>query len=129
MAGSLFDRLTRGDEGARMSEDESIRLHLLRLLTARQGSVQALPDYGLPDLNDLTLSRAELILETCRAVKKCIQRYEPRLTDVEVSHQALPESLFAMGFRIAALKVNSDGTTAPWQWSISLNGDKVRGGV
>lgn len=44
MAGSLFDRLTRGDEGARMSEDESIRLHLLRLLTARQGSVQALPD-------------------------------------------------------------------------------------
>ena len=35
MAGSLFDRLTRGDEGARMSEDESIRLHLLRLLTAR----------------------------------------------------------------------------------------------
>ena len=33
MAGSLFDRLTRGDEGARMSEDESIRLHLLRLLT------------------------------------------------------------------------------------------------
>ena len=70
MAGSLFDRLTRGDEGARMSEDESIRLHLLRLLTARQGSVQALPDYGLPDLNDLTLSRAELILETCRAVKK-----------------------------------------------------------
>ena len=129
MAGSLFDRLTRGDEGARMSEDESIRLHLLHLLTARQGSVQALPDYGLPDLNDLTLSRAELILETCRAVKKCIQRYEPRLTDVEVSHQALPESLFAMGFRIAALKVESDGTTAPWQWSISLNGDKMRGGV
>ena len=129
MAGSLFDRLTRGDEGARMSEDESIRLHLLRLLTARQGSVQALPDYGLPDLNDLTLSRAELILETCRAVKKCIQRYEPRLTDVEVSHQALAESLFAMGFRIAALQVGSDGTTAPWQWSISLNGDKVRGGV
>ena len=48
---------------------------------------------------------------------------------MEVSHQALAESLFAMGFRIAALKVGSDGTTAPWQWSISLNGDKVRGGV
>ena len=39
MPGSLFDRMTRGEEGARMSEDESIRLHLLRLLTARQGSV------------------------------------------------------------------------------------------
>ena len=77
MAGSLFDRLTRGDEGARMSEDESIRLHLLRLLTARQGSVQALPDYGLPDLNDLTLSRAELILETCRAVKNAFNAMSP----------------------------------------------------
>ena len=129
MPGSLFDRLTRGGEGARMSDDESIRLHLLRLLTARQGSVQALPDYGLPDLNDLTLARAELVTETCRAVKACIRRYEPRLTEVEVSHQPLPESLFAMGFRIRALKLGEDGGMSPWQWDITLNGDNVRGRV
>lgn len=129
MPGSLFDRMTRGEEGARMSEDESIRLHLLRLLTARQGSVQALPDYGLPDLNDLTLSRAELISETCRAVQACIRRYEPRLTEVRVVPQSLSESLFAMGFRITALKRDPDGKTSPWQWDIAMNGDKVRSGV
>lgn len=129
MPGSLFDRMTRGEEGARMSEDESIRLHLLRLLTARQGSVQALPDYGLPDLNDLTLSRAELISETCSAVQACIRRYEPRLTEVRVIPQSLSESLFAMGFRITALKRAPDGKTSPWQWDIAMNGDKVRSGV
>ncbi len=50
MPGSLFERITLGTAGERMDEDESIRRHILRMFTARQGSVQALPDYGLPTL-------------------------------------------------------------------------------
>lgn len=127
MAGSLFDRLTRGEAGARMDDDESIRLHLLRMLTARQGAVQALPDYGLPDINDLTLSRAELLKETSKAIQECVEKYEPRLQGISVSHQPLPGSPFTMGFRISAMKYDAHGVLAPWQWSISLEGDKVRG--
>jgi len=99
------------------------------MLTARQGSVQALPDYGLPDINDLTLSRAELLNETCKAIEHCIEQYEPRLTEVEVTHLSLEgaQSSFTMGFRIIAMKCDSHGGKAPWEWSISLDGDKVRG--
>lgn len=125
MAGSLFDRLTQGEAGAHISEDESIRRHLMRLLTARQGSVTALPDYGLPDLNDLSLSRAELITETCRAVSACITAYEPRLSDVRVTHHPRQEAAFSLNFRISALKREPDGRASPWQWSLSLEGDKI----
>jgi len=127
MAGSLFDRLTLGESGVRMSDDESIRYHILRMFTARQGSVQALPEYGLPDINDLTLSRADLINETAVAVKRCIETYEPRLTMVDVHYYALPESPFTMGFQISAMKYGEDGELRPWRWDISINGETVQG--
>jgi type VI secretion system protein len=127
MPGSLFERLTLGDTADNMDEDSSIRQHLLRMFTARQGSVQALPDYGLPDINDLTLSRAELIKETCNAIQECITRYEPRLFDVEVSYRPLPDETFAMGMHISAMKYDEQGRLQPWQWEISLDGDKMRG--
>lgn len=127
MAGSLFDRLVRGDAGAHMDEDESIRLHLLRMLTTRQGAVQALPDYGLPDLNDLSLSRAEVIRQCCLAIEGCIEKYEPRLCGVIVSHTPLDEGQFAMGFRIEAVRLCSDGSQVPWRWSVTMDGAQVRG--
>jgi len=127
MAGSLFDRLTRGESGARMDDDESIRHHILRMFTARQGSVQSLPEYGLPDINDLTLSRADLIKETAAAIKRCIEAYEPRLTMVEVRYFTLPESSFTMGFQISAMKYDANGELSPWRWDISFNGGTVRG--
>jgi type VI secretion system protein len=127
MSGSLFERLTRGEAGLNMDEDESIRKHLLRMFIARQGSVQALPDYGLPDLNDLTLSRADLIRETCEALKTCINRYEPRLVDADVVYRAMPDSSFLLGFHISAMKFDSQGKLHPWQWDVSFEGDKMRG--
>ena len=78
MAGSLFEKLTLGQPGMGMSEDESIRHNLSRVLGTRQGAVQALPDYGLPDLNDLTLSRSELQNMLSSAIERLIIHYEPR---------------------------------------------------
>ncbi|MDR2821282.1 MAG: type VI secretion system baseplate subunit TssE [Desulfovibrio sp.] len=129
MSGSLFERLTSGDAGASIDEDESIRRHLMRMFTARQGSVQTLPDYGLPDINDLTLSHAELIQETGVALQACIQRYEPRLVDVKVAHHPLPDSTFTLGFHISAQKYDAHGQLQPWQWNFSLEGDKMRGSI
>ncbi|MCL1986210.1 MAG: type VI secretion system baseplate subunit TssE [Betaproteobacteria bacterium] len=108
-----------------MDEDESIRLHLLRMLTIRQGAVQSLPDYGLPDLNDLTLSRAELIQQGCAAIKECIEKYEPRLRSVTVEHASEEELPFTMGLRIHATKIAPDGSQSPWQWALSISGAKV----
>ena len=125
MAGSLFERLTQGEKGKALSEDESIRMHLVRLLTTRQGAVQALPEYGLPDLNDLTLSRGELITHSCAEVKRCIDMYEPRLEDVEVTPFNLEDGHFTMAFQILATHVDKDGNRTPWDMSLSIDGTKV----
>jgi len=127
VAGSLFDRLTRGAAGVRMDDDESIRVHLLRMLLTRQGAVQALPDYGLPDLNDLSLSRAEIIHQCCSSIAACIRKYEPRLQDVKVRHVELDESRFTMAFFIEAVRMRPDGGLVPWSWSVVVDGVQVRG--
>jgi type VI secretion system protein len=126
VAGSLFDRLTKGKDGMRMDDDESIRMHLLRMLTTRQGAVQCLPDYGLPDLNDLTVSRAEAIRQCCICLSQSIEQYEPRLIGVEVHHIPLNDQ-FTMAFQIKAMRVSDTGDYIPWHWSVSLEGGRVRG--
>ncbi len=125
MNGSLFDRLTN-TENLIIDEDESIRRHLLRLLTARAGSVQALPDYGLPDLNNLLLSKAELLRAICLAIQTCISKYEPRLIDSKVSALPSSDTSINLVFNIQAQKLNTDGSSAPWRWNIMLNGQNVQ---
>lgn len=119
--------MTLGTAEALPDEDDSIRNNLVRMFTARQGSVQTLPDYGLPDLNDLTLSRAELIQENCTAIKDCIDKYEPRLVDAAVKHVELEGMHFTQVFRISALKRNQVGKLVAWDWTFTVDGEKVRG--
>ena len=110
-----------------MSEDESIRHNLSRVLGTRQGAVQALPDYGLPDLNDLTLSRSELQNMLSSAIERLIIHYEPRLRNPQVA--GLPmreESPFTLLFSIQAEKIRHDGRLEPWTWTVSVDAGKYR---
>ena len=105
-----------------MDEDESIRCNLSRVLGARQGAVQALPDYGLPDINDLTLSRSELQSMLSSAIEQLVVRYEPRLRNPRV--MSLPmreESPFTLLFSIQAERIRRDGRLEPWTWTISVD--------
>lgn len=129
MAGSLFDRITRGEAGAKMDDDESIRLHIERVFTSRQGSVPTLPeDYGLPDLNDLTLSKFELAEKNCRAMTACLRKFEPRLVDPEVHEKAVQSQPFIQEFVITARKIDADGNLAPWRWEFALENGRIRKG-
>ena len=101
-----------------MDEDESIRCNLSRVLGARQGAVQALPDYGLPDINDLTLSRSELQSMLSSAIEQLVVRYEPRLRNPRV--MSLPmreESPFTLLFSIQAERIRREGRLEPWTWT------------
>ncbi|WP_024646494.1 type VI secretion system baseplate subunit TssE [Pseudomonas syringae] len=87
--GSLFERLAGhkahsglDNEGRLMT---SIAVHLSNMLGTRAGSVKMLPDYGLPDLNDMNLSLHETLKQSRAAIEKVIRTYEPRLVDVYVS--------------------------------------------
>ena len=66
----------------------SIHDHLIRLLNARQGVLEHLPDYGLPDLDmfyrELPYSEQDIAF----SVKSVIEKYEPRLQNVRVQPRA-----------------------------------------
>ncbi|MDR2367603.1 MAG: type VI secretion system baseplate subunit TssE [Deltaproteobacteria bacterium] len=126
MGGSLFERLTMGPEAEALDENESIRNHLLRFLTTRQGAVQTLPDYGLPDINDLGLSKSELLGECCRVIAEGIERYEPRLTDVKVAVARENQGPMTLVFSISGRKVSENGDVSPWRWAFSLDNLKFK---
>lgn len=90
--GSLFERL--GGEAAGRSEynreggvTASVASHLGKMLSTRAGSVQTLPDYGLPDLNDMRLSLHDALSQAKEAIRCFIEAYEPRLSNVQVVSQ------------------------------------------
>ena len=91
--GSLFERLGGDTVGRARLDHEvgvmaSVAAHLAKMLSTRAGSVQTLPDYGLPDLNNMRLSLHDALTQAREAIEIFIERYEPRLSQVRVS--ALP---------------------------------------
>lgn len=127
MPGSLFERLTLGPDAADMDVDASIRANLARVLGTREGAVQARPTYGLPDINDISLSRSELTASLCRAIERNIREFEPRLDSPRVAAGPLsPDAPFTLFFTIEAVRVERDGRLSPWTWTVSLDDGKVR---
>ncbi|MDX1756888.1 MAG: type VI secretion system baseplate subunit TssE [Marinobacter sp.] len=94
-AGSLFERLEQAAEptGQGMGQVthvvESIKRHLVRLLNAHPGNSASAPELGLLDFNDATLGTQDLNIRIRSAIRHCIERFEPRVTRVDVV--ALPQ--------------------------------------
>jgi len=83
----------------------SIRTHLSRLLNARQGSLTHLPDYGLPDVAEIYQCLPYSIDDLISAIKTCIEKYEPRLHNVQIKPE--PQST-----KDCVLYLDISGTTS-----------------
>ena len=118
--GSLFERLG-GEAGQRagwsreVAAMASVAAHLAKMLSTRAGSVQTLPDYGLPDLNDMRLSQARI------AIERFIEAYEPRLTQVRVISLPRTHDPLRQAFAIDAM-LEMDGIKRQVSFSASLDG-------
>ncbi|MBW0234438.1 MULTISPECIES: type VI secretion system baseplate subunit TssE [Pseudomonas] len=103
--GSLFERLG-GDADQRLGTTRetralaSVAAHLAKMLSTRAGSVQTLPDYGLPDLNDMRLSLHDSLTQARQAIETFIERYEPRLSQVRVISLPRHDDLLRLAFSI-----------------------------
>jgi type VI secretion system protein len=120
---TLLDRL--GDQatvaGPTVDEDvdalmESVRRHLSRLLNARHGMCQTLSDYGLPSLVDLTAGSGNHVQLVAAALKSAIERYEPRLRRVRVSHDVEDDQHGSgkLFFRVDAILISQNGEHKVW---------------
>src|SRR5471032_3095282 len=113
--GSLFERLG-GLPGERSSDREasvrdSVAAHLGKMLSTRAGSVLALPDYGMPDLNNMNLSLHDALSLARSEIQRFIAAYEPRLTEVSIEAQPNPDKPLQLAFVIEGL-LHVEGSTS-----------------
>ena len=98
---SLFERL-ECPTGTRASGAASVAVHLGKMLSIRAGSVQTLPDYGMPDLNDMNQSLHESLSQSRALIERFVRAYEPRLKQVRVRALPRDHDPLALAFAIEA---------------------------
>ncbi|NWN49917.1 type VI secretion system baseplate subunit TssE [Pseudomonas sp. MAFF 301514] len=98
---SLFERLER-PAATPASSVTSVAHHLGKMLSIRAGSVQTLPDYGMPDLNDMNQSLHESLSQSRLLIERFIRAYEPRLKQVKVMTLPRDHDPLALAFAIEA---------------------------
>ncbi|MBO3277363.1 type VI secretion system baseplate subunit TssE [Pseudomonas schmalbachii] len=124
--GSLFERLS-GEAGKRagwsreIAVTASVAAHLAKMLSTRAGSVQTLPDYGLPDLNDMRLSLHDSLSQARSAIERFIEAYEPRLSQVRVVSLPRNHDPLNLAFAIEGM-LEIDGLKRHTRFSARLDG-------
>jgi type VI secretion system protein len=133
---SLLERIDAGDGAAQRGTasdtyalSRSVLAHVRKMLNVRQGNVAALPDFGLPDINDLAYRHGNPVPELKKAIKQCVERFEPRLTKVRVRYAPDPAAPLDLRFEVAG-QVSAGGESSPVVFETTVNGAghvRVRG--
>ncbi|WP_199608570.1 type VI secretion system baseplate subunit TssE [Flocculibacter collagenilyticus] len=104
---ALFDMLASSSkqsfENTQASEEiNSVCNHINELLNSRRGVLKHLPDYGLPDVQNiyegLPYSQQDLAAE----VKQLIEKYETRIINVTVTPVEISQSDYVVKLEIYA---------------------------
>jgi type VI secretion system protein len=106
---SLLERLAKpkGSAARTLSENtgelvRSVLRHLQKLLNSRREHAPAQMDYGIPDSTEVVHNFPESIAEMQRAIRESIEKYEPRLSAVNVVHVEGQDDQFTLRFQITA---------------------------
>lgn len=69
---------------------QSLKRNISNLLNARMGEALSAPELGLIDFNDASLGSHDLALQIRRAIRRCLETYEPRIKHMEI--HVLPDN-------------------------------------
>ena len=124
--GSLFERLSgeasqRAGWSREVAVMASVATHLANMHSTRPGTVQTLPDYGLPDLTDMRLSLHDSLQQARIAIERFIEAYEPRLREVRVISLPRDQDPLSLAFAIEGL-LEVDGFKRQVSFSARLDG-------
>ncbi|MEK6748530.1 MAG: type VI secretion system baseplate subunit TssE, partial [Pseudomonadota bacterium] len=117
---SFFERLNNADvRDATSVVDKtkvarSVLRHLIQLLNTRRGSVPTQPDYGLPDFNDMISRFPDAIHELKKEIKMCLEKYEPRLSQIQVGYVADKDNPLTLRYEVSALLHIDEEKTDVW---------------
>ncbi len=88
---SLFERLEADSKPISLSQGpessevlRSIKRNVSNILNTRVGESLSSPTLGLVDFNDATAATLDLSIRIKLSIKRCLEEFEPRLTNVNV---------------------------------------------
>lgn len=101
---SLFERLEADAPKLSVTQvptlDEimgSIKRNITQLLNTRLGDSLSSPELGLADFNDVAMSENDVELSIRRGIRHCLEKYEPRIFDIDIC--AIPDSTTSLALR------------------------------
>lgn len=84
LTGHFFDKTRVEDVPVKNRRIVSLMDHLNRMFNTREGSITHLKDYGLPDISEIYRKMPHGIEELQEAIKRSVEKYEPRMHRVKV---------------------------------------------
>lgn len=118
---SLFERLQHPDESSEYKlkinvnkAADSVLNHLRHMLNTRQGSSPTVPEFGLPDFNDIAANFPDAIFELRRVIKTSLEQFEPRLARVKVDYVKDEENPLNLRYEITAQMNLGDESSNVW---------------
>lgn len=113
---TLLERIGRAarEGGARTVQEDrgavmrSVLRSLQRILNTRLGSSAAQPELGIPSPHELMQGFPGTQELAQKAVRQCIQRYEPRLANVAVAFDADADRRDGITFQVSAQLAGGD---------------------
>ena len=129
----LFDRIRKRDGSSgnprRHSNGrqvDSIIEHLNKMLNTKQGTTLMDKNYGMPDFTELAALFPDSIRDVERTISNTIERYEPRLSQVEVHFVFQDHQSLVLCFHIQAVMTLEDEDVAvQFESSIDASGRAV----
>jgi type VI secretion system protein len=106
---SLLERLSRPKAGASptmtenpLETNRSILRNLQRILNTRLGQAPAQMDMGMPPPSDIVQASPDARALILRNLRTCIEKYEPRLGTVEITHVESEHDVLTLRFQVTA---------------------------
>ncbi len=107
--------------GAEAATRASVLEHLKNMCRTRRGSIPSRPDYGLPDLGELTHAFPDALSKLRDALLHTIETYEPRLTNVRITHVPSTSLELMVRFEIRASLVDSKGGSVRFETQMTAS--------
>lgn len=79
---------------------KSILRNLNRILNARAGQFPAQMDFGIPSPSEIAQAYPESVKVVQKTMRECIEKYEPRLSDVRVNQLESDHHKLAIRFQV-----------------------------
>jgi type VI secretion system protein len=87
---------------------QSVKNQLQKILNTKQGQSLTCPDYGMPDFTEFKFNLPDAVKDMERAIQYTIEKYEPRIQNVQVKFMSKTDNL-QLNFEIKAEIILKNG--------------------